>query len=135
MQLFLRLCVTAVAFWLTTLILGDNFDVVGEFKLTADNEFINRSAVFIVIALIFALINAILKPIATIISLPLLLLTLGLFAFVINAGVILLIEWITESTDWGLEVNGFWWGLLAAILISIISSVGHGLISNSNKRR
>lgn len=135
MQLLLRLCVTAVAFWLTTLILGDNFNVVGEFKLTANNEFINRSAVFIVIALIFAIINAIIKPIATIISIPLILLTLGLFTLVINAGVILLIEWITESTDWGLEVDGFWWGLLAAILISVISSVGHSMVSSTNKNR
>lgn len=134
MKFLLKLLVTALAFWLTTLILGNHFDVVGQFKLTADNEFINRSAVFLVIALIFAVINAVLKPIATFISFPLIVLTLGLFTLVINALIILLVEWITESTDWGLYVDGFWWGLLAALLISIFTTVGQGLVGSDKQR-
>lgn len=135
MKFFVKLLITALAFWLTTLILGDNFEVVGEFKLTANNEFINRSAVFLVVALIFAVINAVIKPIATVISIPLIILTLGLFTLVINALVILLVEWITESTDWGLQVDGFWWGLLAALLISLFSTVGHSIVGSGKKSR
>lgn len=133
MNFLKKLIVTAVAFWLTTLLLGDHFQVVGQFELVNGSEFINRGAVFLVVALIFALINAIIKPVATVVSFPLIILTLGLFSLVINALIILLVDWITESTDWGLQVNGFWWAVLAAILISVIASVGRALLGADRK--
>ncbi|WP_029068107.1 phage holin family protein [Jonesia quinghaiensis] len=128
MDFIKRLIVTAVAFWLTTLLLGANFQVIGEFSIVDGNEFINRSAVFLVVALIFALINAIVKPIAQFLSFPLIILTLGLFLLVINAVMILLAAWITQSNSWGIEVNGFWWAMLAAVIIAVVSSVGNGLL-------
>lgn len=75
-----RVLVTALAFWLTTLLLGSNFEVVGQFAIVDGNEFVNRGAVFLVVALIFALINAIIKPIVQFLSFPLIILTLGLFS-------------------------------------------------------
>ncbi|ACV10101.1 phage holin family protein [Jonesia denitrificans] len=123
-----RVLVTALAFWLTTLLLGSNFEVVGQFAIVDGNEFVNRGAVFLVVALIFALINAIIKPIVQFLSFPLIILTLGLFSLVINAAMILITAWITDSSSWGIEVNGFWWAMLAAVIIAVITSVGTALV-------
>lgn len=101
-----RVLVTALAFWLTTLLLGSNFEVVGQFAIVDGNEFVNRGAVFLVVALIFALINAIIKPIVQFLSFPLIILTLGLFSLVINAAMILITAWITDSSSWGLRSTG-----------------------------
>lgn len=135
MDFLKRLLVTAVAFWLTTIFLGNHFDVVGEFQVVAGQDFINRSAVFVTVALIFALVNMIVKPITTFLSFPLIVLTLGLFTLVINAAMILLTAWLTESTSWGIQVDGFWWALLAAVLISFMSAVGRSLLGLDKPKR
>ncbi len=128
MNFLKRLIVTAVAFWLTTIFLGDHFDVVGEFNIVSGDSAINKIAVFLAVALIFAVVNAIIKPIATVVAFPIIILTLGLFSLVINAGMILLTAWLTESTSWGIEVDGFWWAVLAAIVISVISALGRAIL-------
>lgn len=115
MSFVIRVIVNAIAIWLTTLLLGSHFEVVG-----GDGTG-GRIVVFLVVALIFGVINAFIKPIVQFLSLPLYILTLGLFTLVVNALMIMLTAWITESTDWGLRVNGFWWAVLAALLISFIS--------------
>ncbi len=135
MDFLKRLLVTAVAFWLTTIFLGNHFDVVGEFQVVAGQDFINRSAVFVTVALIFALVNMIVKPITTFLSFPLIVLTPGLFTLVINAAMILLTAWLTESTNWGIQVDGFWWALLAAVLISFMSAVGRSILGLDKPKR
>ncbi|HZG24778.1 MAG TPA: phage holin family protein [Chitinophagaceae bacterium] len=72
----------------------------------------------IVLALVLALLNGILKPILVILTLPISLLTFGLFLFVINALIILLAGRFVD----GFVVNGFWWALLFSLLLSIITS-------------
>lgn len=69
-----------------------------------------------VTALILGLINAFLKPILIILTLPVNILTLGLFTFVINAALILLASMIVP----GFKVDGFWWALIYGILLSIV---------------
>jgi len=128
MDFLKRLLVTAVAFWLTTVFLSDHFDVVGQFHIVSDAEFINRGAVFLAVALIFAVVNAIVKPVATVLSFPLIVLTLGLFTLVLNAAMILLTAWLTDSTNWGVEVDGFWWAVVAALVISVLSGLGRAIL-------
>ena len=73
--------------------------------------------------MIFGLVNAIIKPIVQIISIPLYILTLGLFHIVINALMLWITSWITEhTTHWGLYIDDFWWtAIWAAIVLSIVS--------------
>lgn len=73
----------------------------------------------IVVAVVLALLNAILKPILFILTLPITVVTLGLFYFVLNALMILL----TDNLIDGFEVDGFWWALLFSLLLSITSAV------------
>ena len=78
----------------------------------------------LVAALIFGLINAILKPILLLLTLPINLLTLGLFSFVINALLLLLAARLTP----GFMVDGFGTALIASILITVISTLLHSLL-------
>lgn len=73
----------------------------------------------IILAVVLAIFNSILKPILIILTLPITILTLGLFLFVINAGIILLADHFID----GFEVQGFWWALLFSLLLSIVTSV------------
>jgi putative membrane protein len=75
-------------------------------------------------ALVLGLINAVLRPILVILTLPLTVVTLGLFIFVINALLVLL----TSAIVPGFEVRSFWWALLFSLLFSIVSFLLHRII-------
>jgi putative membrane protein len=71
------------------------------------------------VAIVLGVMNAVIKPILFVLTLPVTLLTLGLFTFVINAFLILL----TDAIVPGFKVDGFWWALLYSILISLVTSI------------
>lgn len=75
----------------------------------------------LVAALVLGIINAVLKPILIILTLPINILTLGIFTFVINAALILLTAKIVP----GFEVNGFWWALILSFVLSAINYFLH----------
>jgi len=78
---------------------------------------------FLLVAVIFSLVNTFIRPILRIITLPITAVTLGLFLIVINAVMLLLTGWISDQLDLGFMVNGFVPALLGAIVISIVSWV------------
>ena len=80
-----------------------------------------RVLVLLAVAVIFGLVNAIVRPIVRLISLPLFILTLGLFTFVVNALMLLLTAWIGDLFDLAFEVDGFWAALLGALVISVVT--------------
>ncbi|KAA9346049.1 phage holin family protein [Adhaeribacter soli] len=73
----------------------------------------------LIVALVLAVLNAIVRPILVLLSLPITFLTLGLFLLVINALIILLADAIVP----GFEVNGFIWALIFSIILSIITTI------------
>jgi putative membrane protein len=73
----------------------------------------------VVVALIFGVINAFVAPVVKLLSLPFIILTLGLFLLVINAALLLLTSWIAGEIGLGFEVDGFWSAVLGAIVITI----------------
>lgn len=73
----------------------------------------------IVLAVVLAILNAIVKPILIFFTFPLTIVTLGLFLFVINALIILLADSLVD----GFHVDGFWWALLFSLLLSIVTTV------------
>ena len=80
---------------------------------------INEFTTALLLALVLAVLNAIVKPILIILTLPITIITFGLFLFVINAIIILLASDFVK----GFSVDGFWWALLFSFLLSIITSV------------
>lgn len=81
-----------------------------------------------VIALIFTVVNAFVKPVVKLLSLPLLILTLGLFTLVINALMLMLTAWISTETTYGLTVDGFWTAVWGALIISIVNFLLSALV-------
>jgi len=103
-NLIIRLFVNAVALWVAArLVTG--IDLAGEFGPV------------LLVAAVFGLVNALIKPIALILTFPFVLLTLGLFTIVINALMLMLTAALVDA----LRVAGFWDALLGSLLISIVS--------------
>ena len=73
----------------------------------------------LVFALVLAIVNLIVRPLLVILTIPLTIITLGLFLFVINALMVLLASKVVD----GITVDGFWWALLFGLLLSIVSSL------------
>ena len=114
MTFLLRVAINALAIWLATLVL-DGLDVVGGDDTTG------KVLVFLVVALVFGLVNAVVKPIVKLFSLPLYILTLGLFTLVVNAAMLALVGWLSEQTDYGLRINNFGTAVIGALIISVVS--------------
>ncbi len=138
MAFILRVIVNGVAIWLTTLILRPGFDVaapaLGSTALLATPSPWNRVLTFVVVGLIFGVVNAIIKPLVKVLSLPLYILTLGLFTLVVNALMLMLTGWITQHTRWGLHVAGFGTAVIAALIISVLSFMLSVLIGRRDRR-
>jgi putative membrane protein len=81
----------------------------------------SRVLTLLIVAVIFGLVNAVVKPIATVLSLPFIVLTLGLLIFVINALMLLLTSWISDALNVPFHVNGFGTALLGALIITVVS--------------
>jgi putative membrane protein len=86
-------------------------------------EPVNAAVTMLIVAAIFGLVNALVKPIFVFVTSPLLLITLGLFLLVINAALLMLTSWVCAQfgVPWG--VDGFWNAVLGALIVSIISFV------------
>jgi putative membrane protein len=125
----LRAALTGLALWLVTLVVPGISFVGGDTTLA-------RAGIIFVVAVIFGLVNAIIKPIVQIISIPLYILTLGLIHVVINALMLWITSWITENTThWGLYIEDFWWtAIWAAIVLSIVSWVLSLLTRDAGRR-
>jgi putative membrane protein len=111
----LRVAIVALGLWLATYILpGLRFDGPG-YLLGA--------------ALLLGIVNAIVRPIAVILTLPLTLLTLGLFLLVINAAMLGLVALLVS----GFQISGFWTAVGGALIVSLTGWVASGLIGNNGK--
>lgn len=115
-QFLIRAALTGVSLWIVTL-------VVSGIEFVGGSTTVQRVGIIFVVAVVFGLVNAIIKPIVQLISIPLYILTLGLIHIVINALMLWITSWITENTThWGLAIDDFWWtAIWAAIVLSIVS--------------
>ena len=85
----------------------------------------------IIFAVVLAVLNVFAKPVLIILTLPVTLVTLGLFLFVVNALIVLLASRFVE----GFSIDNFWWGLLFSLLLSLIMSVIDKQLDKDKKRR
>ena len=110
-RLLVRLVVNAVAFGVAAWLVP-GFDVVGGFLA------------LLWIAVLFGLVNTLIGPLLRLISLPLTVITLGLFTLVVNGVLVAIVAGLSDH----LQVGRFWWTIVAALLISLISGIA-GLIT------
>lgn len=111
MKILLRLVIYAIALWVAAAIIPG-------IELASDWVSVG------VVALIFGVINAFVKPVIKLLSLPFILLTFGLFILVINAAMLGLTAFLTDA----LTVNGFWSAVLGGLVIGIISTLLESII-------
>lgn len=108
MYFLLRLLINAAALWVA-IQLVDGIEHRGSWW----------SLLFV--ALVFGLLNASIRPLLKLLSLPIIILTLGLFIFVINALMLLLTGWVSGLLDLGFYVGGFWDAFFGGLVVSIVS--------------
>ncbi|MDX3524804.1 phage holin family protein [Streptomyces scabiei] len=99
----------AVAVWL-----------LDKITLTGDSTG-KEIATLLLVALMFGLVNAVVKPLVQLLTLPLFIVTLGLFTLVVNALMLLLTSWLADVLDLSFHVEGFWTAVLGGLIISIVS--------------
>ena len=108
MRILWRLLINAAALWAATrLVPGLSFE--GDWRL------------LFAVALIFGVLNAAVRPVLWFMTLPLLIITLGLFTFVLNALMLWLTGAISDRLGFGFHVAGFWAAFLGALVVSIVS--------------
>lgn len=108
MQIIWRLLINAAALWAATrLVSGISFD--GDWRL------------LLVVALVFGVLNVAVRPILILLTLPLFILTLGLFTFVLNALMLWLTSAVSDALGLGFHVSGFGAAFLGALVVTVIS--------------
>ena len=80
----------------------------------------------LIAALVLGLLNSLVKPVLVLLTLPITVVTLGLFLIVLNA----LLFWFAGSILKGFQVNGFWWAVIGALLYSLISGLLSAIVPN-----
>lgn len=113
MRFLIRLLITAVALWAAV-------------ALVTGITFTGSWFALLLVALVFGLVNAIVRPVLKLLTCPLVFLTLGLFIFVINALMLWLTSALSESLGLGFHVAGFassFWGALVVSIVSVVLSL------------
>lgn len=83
----------------------------------------DRVVTLVLVALVFGVVNAVVRPVVKLISLPFIMLTLGLLIFVINALMLLLTSWLSEQLGLGFHVDGFVTAVLGAVIVAVATWV------------
>jgi putative membrane protein len=117
MRLLVRWAALAISFWVTTALIP-GIDVTG------------GPGTYLWVALLFGLLNATLGSLLKLLTLPAVILSLGLFLIVVNSAILILVSRWSEK----LEVNGFWTAVFASIIISVVTSVLSQIGKPSKKR-
>ncbi|WP_406832960.1 phage holin family protein [Pedococcus sp. KACC 23699] len=116
MNFLIKVAVNAVALWVAAWLLpGISF---------GDGKFGSKFATVVLVAIVFGLVNAFVKPIARFLSFPFIVLTLGLFTFILNAFMLQLTEWISGPLGLSFTIREFFWDAVwGALVITLVSMV------------
>ena len=123
MYFLIRVLINAAALWVAT-VLVRGISVSGT----------NMIVTLLVVAVIFGVVNAVIKPLLAILTCPLYILSLGLFTFVVNALMLLLTSGIAGALGLGFRVDGFWTAVVGAIVVSLVSFLLSMFIPEDNHR-
>lgn len=110
----------AVAVWL-----------LDKITLTGDSTG-KKIGTLIVVALLFGVVNFVVKPIVKVLTFPLFILTLGLITLVVNALMLLLTSWLADKLDLSFHVEGFWTAVVGGLIISIVSWALHVVLPDED---
>jgi len=127
MNYLLRTLVTAASFWVAMWILP-GMEVTFDMGAPSTGETV---VAILIVSVVFGLVNSIVRPIVSLLSLPVTCLTLGLFTLVINAAMLALTVWITSFLPVHVVIDSFFWtAILAALIIAIVSTIMNWLLAS-----
>lgn len=118
MNFLLKLIISAVAVIITAYFL-DGVTMGNNQFITTSSPGVNKLITALLVAIVLAFLNSMVKPVLTLLSLPITFFTLGLFLLVINAIIILFADKLVD----GFKVNGFWTALWFSLVLSLVSSI------------
>ena len=124
-KFIVRVLVNALALWVSALVLGDRIKFNGHGWQLVET--------ILLVALIFGIVNAFIKPIVDLLTFPAKILTLGLFAFVVNALMLLLTSKISEHFAVQFHVENFVSALLGSLVITVVTVVVHAVLPGTKK--
>jgi len=128
MQRFLSTwLVSTVALAFAAWLLGDHMKIGDDSAETGA-----RIVGVLLVGLVFTIVNSFVAPVVKTLSIPFIIVTLGLALLVINALLLLFTEWIADKLDMHFELDGFWWAVLASIVISIAQSIVGSLVPSGD---
>ncbi len=112
----IKVVINGIALWVAALVVdGVN---LAEGEATWGKKLLT----IVLVALLFGLVNAVIKPIVKLFSLPFIIVTLGLFTFVVNAFMLQITEWISEPLGLSFSIDDFFWdAVFAAVVITLVS--------------
>jgi putative membrane protein len=122
----IKMVVNAVALWIATLVVSG---------ITVSSSGGGKIGTLLAVALIFGLVNAVIKPVIKTIGCAFYLVTLGLIGLVVNALLFLLVGWLSDKLGLPFEVDGFWAGFWGAIVVAVIGFVLHLIIPDELDRQ
>jgi putative membrane protein len=115
-NILIKVLVNAVAIWVATAVIP-GVEVSG-------NGTGRTVLTLIIVGAIFGVVNAIIKPVVALFSLPFYILTLGLFAFVVNALMLEIVAWLSDQLDISFTIDDFFWSAIgAAVVVTFVSMV------------
>ncbi len=122
-SIVIKLVVNGVALWVAAALLtGIRLDEGGA-------SLSSRLVTILWVAVIFVLVNALIKPVLKLLALPVIILTLGLFALVVNAAMLQLTSWVAGQLDLAFHVDHFVWdALLGSVIITVVSMLLHAIL-------
>lgn len=127
-----RLLVSALALWLTTLVVGGS-GAHGIWVDSFSQETMGVVFTYVLLAIIFAAVNGTLGTVVRFVSIPLRIITLGLFGIIINGFLLVVVGWFSDLIGFGLRVEGFWWAVLGSIVLSVFSAVLNGVLGTKKQ--
>ncbi|MEZ2391464.1 phage holin family protein [bacterium RCC_150] len=130
-----RVLINGLALWVASWILpgmdistSATTNAINNAGITQGDAALGIILAYLFIGIIFGIVNAFVRPLVKLLSLPITILTLGLFTVVINAAMLVLTAWLSSYTPVHLTIDSFFWtAILAAIIISLISVVASWL--------
>lgn len=128
MRFLISVICNAFALWVAVFLLnGMNVVSTNAGELPGGGQ---QVLIFLVGGLILALINMIVRPIVATLSLPLYIITLGLFFIVVNALMLMLTSWVSNQVGIGVTVDGFWWAVAGGIVVGVVNWILGLLVPN-----
>ena len=111
----IRASIVALGLWLAT--------------VWVNGVFVDTAATLILAGVLLGIVNSVVRPIAILLTLPMTIITLGLFLLVINAGMVALVAWMLP----GMHVAGFWAAFWTSLIVSVVSFVGSWFVGGRGK--